>query len=295
MSNQITTAFVKQFEGNIDILSQQLGSVLEGAVRNETVIGEHGFYDQVSATAAVQRTTRHGDTPLIHTPHARRRVTLVDYDWADLVDNLDRVKMLISPDSTYAKNAAMAMGRAKDSAIISAALGTAYTGVDGGTSTSFDSNNVVAVNEGGAGNTGLTIVKLLAAKRVLDAGNVDSRIPRYIAVSARQLEDLLGTTQVTSVDYNSVKSLVNGEIDTFLGFKFIHTELLATDTNDYRRVIAWAQDGLLLGTGGGENGMSARIEERADKNYATQVYLTMSIGATRMEEAKVVEIKCNEA
>ena len=142
-----------------------------------------------------------------------------------------------------------------------------------------------------AASTGLTVAKLRAAKKILGEGEVDKSIARHIAVMAEQLDDLLATTEVTSSDFNTVKALVQGELDTFLGFKFHETQRLTDDGTD-RQVIAWAQDGILLGVG--QNPV-ARISERNDKNHATQVFYSMTIGATRMEEAKVVEVACVEA
>ena len=106
-----------------------------------------------------------------------------------------------------------------------------------------------------------------------------------------QITNLLSTTEVTSSDFNTVKALVQGEIDSFLGFKFTVSNRLAKSGND-RTCIAFAQDGITLGIG---KDVSARIDERADKSYATQVYYCQSIGATRMEEAKVLGIVCQEA
>jgi len=281
MSVQITTAMVKAYHDNVQILSQQKGSRLRGAVRFENQVGLHGFYDQISSTSAVKRTTRHADTPQLDTPHARRRVTLVPYDWADLIDNFDKPTLLTDPTSKYAINAGYAMGRAMDEAIIAAFSGTAYTGVEGGTSTSFTSANQIA-----HGSTGLTLAKLLSAKELLDAADVDEEIPRFCGVSAQALIDLLNVTEVKSTDYNSVKALVQGDIDTFLGFKFIRSQLFALSSDD-RTCLAWAQDGVLLAVGAD---IVTDVGVRRDKNMATQVYVGMEIGATRMEEAKCVEI-----
>jgi hypothetical protein len=286
MSVQITTAFVNQFSSNIQMLSQQMGSLLRNAVDVETVNGEKAFFDQVGSAAAVLRTTRHADTPLIDTPHSRRMVTMSDYEYADLIDDQDKVRLLVDPTSTYARAAAAAMGRAMDDVIISAALGTSLTGKDGTTSTPFDSNNSIAV-----GAAGLTLAKLLQAKEILDSNDVDPSIPRYIAVSPKQITNLLDDPEVTSADYNTVRALVKGELDTYVGFKFVTTNRLPLDGSDDRRVFAWAMDGIKLAIG---KEPTARIDERADKSYATQVYYCMSVGATRMEEAKVVEIICDE-
>ena len=286
MSTQITTAFVNQFSSNVQMLSQQMGSLLRTAVDSESVNGEKAFFDQVGAASAVLRTSRHADTPLVETPHSRRMVTMSDYEYADLIDDQDKVRLLVDPTSTYSRAAAAAMGHAMDDVIITAALGTANTGKDGSTSTALPSGQKIA-----HGSAGLTIAKLVSAKELLDAASVDPSIPRFIVVSPKQISDLLNNTTVTSSDFNTVKALAQGEINSFVGFQFIVSNRLNTDSNSDRQVIAFASDGIKLAVG---KEPAARIDERADKSYSTQVYYCQSIGATRMEEEKVVEIACNE-
>ena len=286
MSTQITTAFVNQFSSNITMLSQQMGSLLREAVDVETVTGEKAFFDQVGSAVAQVRTSRHGDTPLMETPHARRMVTMSTYEYADLIDDPDKVRLLVDPTSTYARAAAMAMGRSMDDVVISAALGTASTGKTGSTSTALPSGQKIA-----HGSAGLTQANLVSAKKILDQNSVDPSIQRYIIVSPEQIEDLLNITSVTSADFNTVRALVQGEVDTFVGFKFIVSNRLNTDSDGNRQVIAFAGDGIKLAIG---KDVTGRIDERADKSYSTQIYYCMDIGATRMEEEKVVEIACTE-
>ena len=112
MSSQITTAFVQQYSANIQMLSQQMGSLLRDKVRQESVVGKNAFFDQVGSVTAQLKTSRHSDTPQIDTPHSRRRVSLADYEYADLIDQQDKVRLLIDPTSSYAQAAAFAMGRA---------------------------------------------------------------------------------------------------------------------------------------------------------------------------------------
>jgi len=287
MSNQITTAFVQQYSNNVQMLSQQKGSLLRSAVDVETVVGKNAFFDQVGSALAVKRTTRHADTPQMDTPHARRRVSLVDYEYADLIDNQDKIRTLIDPTSAYASAAAYALGRAQDDEIIAALSGTAYTGETGSTATALPSSQ--KITEGGT--NGLTIAKLRSAKEILDAASVDPSIARYIAVSPKQITDLLGTTEVTSSDFNSVKALANGEVNSFLGFNFIVSNRL-TSASSKRLCLVWAMDGCKMAIG---QDLMTRIDERSDKGYAHQVYVCQSIGATRMEENKVVTIQAHEA
>jgi hypothetical protein len=269
------------------MLSQQMGSLLRDKVRVESVVGKNAFFDQVGSVTAVLKTSRHSDTPQIDTPHSRRRVSLADYEFADLIDQQDKVRLLIDPTSSYAQAAAMAMGRAMDDVIITAATGTAYTGETGSGTESAQTAIAASVGTG----TGLNITKLRTAKELLDKADVDPSIPRHLVCGPEQITNLLGTTEVTSSDFNTIKALVHGEVDSFLGFKFTTSNRLAKSGND-RTCIAYAQDGITLGIG---KDISARIDERADKSYATQVYYCQSIGSTRMEQAKVVPITCTEA
>ena len=286
MSTQITTAFVQQFSSNVQLLSQQMGSLLRGSVSEESVTGEKAFFDQVGQSAAVKRTSRHSDTPILDTPHSRRMVTMDSYEWADLIDDADKVRLLIDPTSAYARTAAAAMGRAMDDSIIAAATGTAKTGKSGSTSTALPSAQQIA-----NGSADLTIEKLIEAKQKLDVNSVDPRISRYICVSPFQIQRLLNETAVTSSDFNTVKALVRGEVDTFMGFKFIVSNRLAKAGN-IRTCFAWAEDGMKLAVG---KDVMARIEERADKSFSTQVYYCATFGATRMEEEKIIQIDCDES
>ena len=277
---------MEQYSANVQMLSQQMGSLLRGAVDVETIKGKNAFFEQIGATTAQLRTSRHGNTPQIDMPHSRRRLSTAAYEWADLIDDADKVRMLIDPTSSYAKAAAAAMGRAMDDVIIAAALGTAKTGVSGGTDTALPSGQKVA-----HGSAGLTVAKLLSAKKILDQNSVDPSIKRFCIVSPEQVEDLLNTTEVKSSDFNTVKALAQGDINSFLGFEFITSNRLTQDATPNRQVIAFASDGIKLGIC---KDITARISERDDKSYSTQVYYCMDIGATRMEEEKVVEIACQE-
>ena len=207
------------------------------------------------------------------------------YEWADLIDDADKVRMLADPTSVYARSAAAAMGRAMDDSIIAAATGSALTGKSGSTSTAMTASHVIA-----HGSADLTIAKLITAKKTLDLASVDPSIPRYIAVGPDQIEALLNTTSVTSADFNTVKSLVQGEVDTFLGFKFITSNRLK-DNGTSRLCYAYAKEGMVLGMG---KEPTARIDERSDKSYSTQIYYCSSFGSSRLEEEMVVEIACNE-
>ena len=288
MSFQVTEAFVQQFSSNFYHLSQQMESRFGSAVRVEAgIVGDSKKINRIGATAAQKKTTRHGDTPLIETPHTTRWIDLDDYEWADLVDELDKKKMLSSPDSEYLKAGISAMNRSKDDVIYAAMRGSARTA--SGT-TALPSGQKIAV-----GATGLTKAKLVSARKLFRSNEADGENGEelYITYGAEQLEDLLNDTSLTSLEYNTVMSLLEGDIAKgrkLMGFKPIPSERLSKVSTD-RFVCAWAKSGVALGVGAE---IQTRLTERADKSYAMQPYARMSIGAVRVEEAKVVEIACVE-
>ncbi len=289
MSTQITTAFVKEFTDGITLLAQQKMTRLRKAVRMETSInGDRAFFDQLGSVTAVAKTGRHGDTPLTDTPHSRRMVTLTPYEHADLVDSSDKIRILNDPTNDYTRVFAAAFGRAIDDVIVTASTASSSTGVDGGTSTAFPGGDFQIA----AGGTNLTLAKIAEANRVLRENENDPEEGFFLAVSQDQIEDVVSDTTISSADYNSVRLMMRGEIDEFFGFTWFPTERLAVDGSNVRSCLAWAKNSLLLGIGKEPTG---RISERDDKSYATQVFYSMDIGATRMDETGVVEVLCDES
>ncbi len=307
MSQEITEARVQQYSDNVMHLSQQKGSRLRGKVRLETVRGKVAFFDRLGLAQAQLRTTRHADTPQIDTPHSRRMVPLADYEYGDLIDQPDKIRMIWDPTGPYTTAAVWSLGRSMDDVILDAFSGTAVTGETGSGTVTLPNSQKLASVSGGAGAK-LNVDALRATKRILDGNDVDDSIRRYIAHNALQMESLLGQTETTSADFNTVRALSDGRLNSFLGFEFVRTEQTnnqagtlafnqttgavgagAGDADLYDKVIAWAEDGQILGVG---MDINARVAERADKSFSVQVYASQSIGSVRMEEEKVVEILC---
>jgi hypothetical protein len=294
MSFNVTTHFVQQYTTNVQMLLQQKGSKLRNTVSTGSYVGKAAkAVEQIGPVNAQKRTIRHADTPLISTPADARWVFPNDYEWADLIDDQDKLRMLIDPQSAYAQNGAYALGRAMDDEIVGAFFGTAKTGENGSTDTVFaTASQTVLQGVGSTGATGLNIAKLREAKRILMANEVDiDNEQLFVVITAQQHDDLLNEAQAISLDYNTRPVLVDGKITAFMGFNFVHCERLPVDGNTYRRVPAYAKSGMHLGM---YNDINTQISTRDDKGYATQVYVKGTFGATRTEEKKVVEIKCAE-
>jgi len=294
MSFEITTAFVKQFEDNITLLAQQRGSKLRGLLAETPLTGKSVFMDQIGATQAMRTTTRHADSPLISTPHKRRRISSIDVEWGDLIDDFDKLKMIVDPESSVSLNAAWAIGREMDDIVFEKFFATAFAGEEGNEQVSFPASNTVAAGlaadgtTGGGSVTGLNVPKLRAARRKLLENEVDldAETP-HIVVTAKALDDLLGQTEVTSADFNTVRTLVNGDIDTYMGFRFVRSERVPTAASGDLRLPIWVPSGMGLAV---SQNPTARITERADKRFSTYVYYSMSVGASRLEEEKVIEV-----
>lgn len=289
----ITTSFVNDYTTNVELLLQQRGSKLRALVRNEFFVGENAdFMEQVGKVKAKKRTTRHGDTPLIPTPMDRRWVFPVDYELADLIDKQDRLRQIIDPTSPFAMAQAAGINRAIDDAIIEGAFGLNQTGQ---TPTSlavpFDPNNLIPDD-----GEGLNIDKLRQVKQGMLEAEVDFENEKVCAaITPAQLMNLLETIEITSSDYNTVKALVAGDVNTFMGFQFVVSNRLpggidydedgtVVMPDNVTRALFFAESGLGLGMW---NDLTARVDERPDKSYSTQVYTKGTFGATRLQEGKV--------
>lgn len=296
MSYQIPTHYAQQYATEIELLLQQRGSRLRNAVRLKPITGAKAAtpVEQIGPVAAQKRTTRYPVLTPIDTPHARPWVYPSDYDWNDLIDSIDKLRILVDPQGAYVENGAASIGRAIDDEIIAAFFATRNVGETGSSTTAFPSSQQLLVSYGAAGAVGLTVAKLREAKRLLMAAEVDViNDPLYVAVTAKQHDNLLAEMQVISTDFNEKPVLVEGMVTRFLGFNFIHTERLLLNGSSYRRVPVWSKSGMTLGMW---NDIGTDVSQRKDlAGLPMQVYVYGTFGATRMEEGKVVEIPCSEA
>ena len=317
MSVNISTAFIQQYSTNVAMLLQQQGSRLRSAVINNSFTGKAAtMVEQFGAVNPVKNQSRHSDTPMISTPQDRRWIYPQDYDWAELLDDQDKLRLLIDPTSQYAMAGAWAMGRAMDDEILTGIYGSNNTGENGATATgtlfAFNGNaqSVPAVT-GSATASGLNIAKLRQAKRILLQAEVDlDNDPLYMVISAKQHDDLLNETTAISSDYNTQPVLVDGRIRSFMGFNFIQSERIAgapsfnaannpaistgstdgTYTTGSRYMVPFfAKSGVCLGMW---NDIKTSIDRRPDKRNSTQVYVTGTFGASRTEEKRVGIINC---
>lgn len=304
MSYSIDNAFVTQFQDMFHVTAQQRVSRLENLVRRKpgNVTGEAFSIDVLSTTEADFNRSRHSDLAYANLQNFRRFADMVDLTKAELIDDMDKLKLLIEPTNAYNDGLISAVNRGKDKVIINALLGS-VRGTSG--STALPSGQIIT-----AGGTGLTLAKLRQAKVLLDEAEMDDSdwfsrtgtamskqdpngnlaAPAYVVVcTTKQIDNMLADSSVTSHDYNTIKALVAGTINTFMGFMFVRvpaTQLpLVSGEN---QCVAYAPKAVEYGIG---RDVSAQIERIPTKD-AWQVLAKASVGAARAEDAGVVQINC---
>lgn len=296
VNSGIPTFYVQQFSSNIQLKLQQKGSVLRECVMSGMHVGSQASpVDQFGAVSANKVTSRYAPIVQVDAPTDRRWVFPQDYDLAQLLDNFDKLRLLIDPMSSYVENAVNALGRSMDSEILSGLINTNSVGVAGAGTASLASSQIVNVATGSTAATNLTVAKLRAAKKIMMANYVNfAQDEVYCAINAANHDSLLAEVQIISADFNSPERpiLEEGMVTRFLGINFIHTELLFTGTDDAAgtstAVPMWAKSGSYLGIW---NDLNSKITERPDlESIPYQAYVKGTFGGTRLEEKKVVKI-----
>jgi hypothetical protein len=306
MSQQISTAYVDAYKADLKVKFQQMTSRLRPYCQAETLGAEDTFIDRIGTVDPVELTTRHSDTPQMDTPHDRRKINFRTFVWNDFIDKPDKLRMLADPTSAYSRNAIAGLQRRMDDVLIEAALGTAYTGKDGTTPISSGwqvvAHDYTELTDASVSATqyarNLSVGKLRLARQRLEeaeaiSGDVEGR-ELIIACASSQLSSLLADAKATSTDFAEVRALVNGEIKSYMGFKFVRTQRLKLKSGNanVRRCFAFVS-GSAIALGLAEEPF-VRVTERSDKNYSTQVYVRGSYGACRQWEEQIVEIECDE-
>jgi hypothetical protein len=295
----IPSHFVTEYATNWEHLCQAKMAKTRECVTFDTVNGKEKKYNQMAPSEMDPVTVRAGDTRISDTDLPARWLRPYPLDKAFLFDEWDSTFLgaVVLPESESIANHGFAYNRSVDRTVIKAALNIAYTGEIGVDPVPLPPTQSVAVNfqETGTGtNSGLTIGKIRQAKYLLDAADNDDEDPRYLAITAKSLQDLLRTTEVTSHDYNTVKALSDGKVDSFLGFTFrrISNKIMPWDSvTDIRTCVAWVKSGIKIT----DSGKEVHIDVRPDKSHALQIRTVAALGGTRMEESKVVAIYCDES
>jgi len=291
MADTQSTVYAQAYAQNIMQLAQQKYSKLMPiSYMKPNVKGKVFYQDQIGKWSMETKASRNVQTPNNDPNLSRRMATMVDFHDARLLDRGDELRMLSDPRSAYTIAAAQSLARKIDSKLATEVVGTANFGETGSSSITLGTDAVSGISHIAGTPSTLTFARVRLAKRILDLEDVEME-DRFFVVSPFGLEQLLGTDQATSSDYNAIKALVRGEIDTWMGFKWIVSNQLPV-TGTTTTCFAMQRYGLCAAMG---SAPVVRTDERTDLSYSWQVYYELNIGAVRLEEARVVKVDINEA
>lgn len=302
--NEIPKFFEPLYARNAEMLLQKEQSYLRPLCEERgdyTGDGAQAVKQFGSTKAIYGDDDRTGDTPVLSTPRDVRWLYPAPAKWGDLISKDDLLRQLIDPTSWVHMAGVMAMNRSIDEdVIIPAFFGTAKTGKNGTTSTTFPSSQEVAITVGssdGNTNTGLNTAKLIRARKLLRKAYVKvTQEPIFCAISAAQEEDLLNDAKVINRDYNpgdpgwtAPPVLRDGQLDRWLGMNFVVLEELPFDPADAtkRWNPVWAKSGMHLGVW---DNFSAFFAPDPTKQFNYRVFMRQTFAATRTQEKKVVKI-----
>ena len=291
--------YTTQFSTNLELLLQQKGSKLRGRVREGYHVGKMASpINQIGALSLKAPAGRFAPLPSQQAAYDRRWVFPQEGELPQLVDTFDELQTVVDPKSGLVETAANAVGRAWDDCILLQATGTSNLGQDAAslTTEAFSTTNFqIASTFGSASASGLTVAKIIEAKRIFEHYHNDLEIDRpTIVIGSQQHSDLLNQVQVVSTEFNTRPVLGDdGMVRSFLGFDVVISErLVQTTANSVRGVLAFVKSGLYLGIW---KDMTNNIDIRNDLSGRPWQILTQTMyGATRTQPGKVIQILCSD-
>jgi hypothetical protein len=296
MSENLSKLFTTQYSTILDLKLQQRTSKLRGRVMEGSHVGK--VASPIQYAGAVQMKPPAGRFAPIgrqDIDFVRRWVYPVDREVNQMIDTFDKLRATIDPQSQEIAAASAAVNREWDDRIISAAFGTATLGTDLGSFTSetwasISSSWQVASTFGSAAASGLTIAKMIEAKRIMRKAQVDLEVETLTWVTNSQGEsDLLNQVQVVSTDFSDRPVLTDGKVTRLLGWDIVYSERLPS-TSNVRSNIPFAKSGLYLGVW---NERTDDVRQRADiTGLPWQMYTMMTSGAVRLEPGRLLECLC---
>ena len=295
MSENLPKLFTTQFSTVLALKLQQRQSKLRGRTMEGFHVGKQA--SPIQYIGAIQMKPPQGRFSPIgrqDVDFTRRWVVPVDRDANQLIDTFDKLKTAIEPTSQYSDVAAAAVAREWDDRLIAAAFGNATLGTDGASFTtetwaSISSSSSVASTFGSSAASGLTVAKMIEAKRIMRKAQVDIEMEQLTWITNSQGEsDLLNQVQVVSSDFNGDRpTLVDGKVTRFMGWDIVYSERLASSSN-VRQNIAFVKSGLYLGIWKDSDNNISQRNDLSGLPY--QIYTMMSSGAVRLEPGRLLEV-----
>lgn len=293
----LSALFTQEYTANVELLLQQQDSKLRGKVREGAHTGKMASpINQFGSVVMKQALGRFA--PLNHTQpdNIRPWVFPQTGELPMLIDEFDRHETIVSPDGPYTQSGAAAANRWIDDAIIAAFFATRQIGTDVGSLTpdSFTTASYqVSSTFGSSSASGLTVAKLIEAKRILEHYHNDLMMDRpCVVIGSQQHADLLNQVQVVSTEFNERPVLVNGRVQQFLGFDFVVSERLAVSSS-LRNVPVFVKSGMYLAIWKEVSTIAAFREDLSGRPL--QILMQSMIGSVRLQAGKVVSILCSDS
>lgn len=304
-----TEAFYNAYTSGYEAVLQQKRPLYQGLLREERIEGENQSYDFLGTMELDEKTTRFEDIPLEDATHNRRWITPKWYRKGIPIDKEDDIALHTDPTSDYIQMLAKGEIRKENSVITAAFFANVSGGKNPGDDTYVLSN--VAYSTGGTGrtivhdvqtdftaggtSTGLTIEKLRLAKRALQELENDPDDMFYIAVAPAQMADLTRQAETQSIDTSAIKSLVDGVVNEYMGFRFVITNNITigssndidADTNVYVLPV-WTKEGMLFA----KHQSPIFNVDWLPRKQIWQISARVGMNAIRMDEDKVLRIEC---
>lgn len=291
---------VIEFSSNVELLSQQKNSKLEPVVDMRGFYGEKAeAIKQYGETEFSDLSDPLGDTAFDSINKDSRWVFPADKKNALPTTREDWLRMISDPMSPLVTAQSAALGRLKDAYIMKALGGDAQTG-------KYDALSTTALPIGQKiSNAAFTLGLIKDAIQILEDGDTDDGSGICVVLPAKYARTLQDDPEFTSSDFNTSQVFVGGNMYTdkmqgFLGAawvtmsnKFLTSTLVQTlaGVGIEDKIYVYRKSGMCLGIWNKDGKMvESKVDERPDKNYLVQVYSKITLGATRKEEAKVVEI-----
>ena len=255
--------------------------------------GKSFYQDQIGTWEMKEKSGTNVATPKNDPNLSRTRIDIKTYQDARIFDRSVQLQTFSDPLSVASISLQSAVGVQIDKVIYDALGATALRGETGSKSVAFPTSQTIAADYETTGTkTGLTVAKVRHASAMLGNAHVPNYDRTFVASEIGK-EQLLGNTEVASSDFNTVKALASGDIDSFCTFKFVFlsSDMITVDGDGIADYYAFHKTGVCFGM---LEDLFMRVTERDDLSFSKQVYYEISCGAARLEEKKVVKVKCKE-
>ena len=276
MASSINNAFITQFEAEVHMAYQRMGSKLKNLVRTVNGVNGSTVKFQKVAKGSANTKARHAELVAMDLAHSYVSATLTDYYAADYVDKLDELKVNIDERQVVAQSAAYALGRKTDQVLIDV----------------LDASTSIAVNVNSDASEAMTLVKAKNMMEVFNGNDVPDDGQRYWVVGPRQWSDLLSVDQFSRVEYvgpNELPFPGGMTAKRWMGFLFfVHSGLSLS--GDDRKTLAFHKSAIGCGIGS---------DVRTEVNYIPEkvshlITSMISLGAVEIDgDAARVQL-CDE-